>query len=409
MVGLLSRGAEGMAATRLYQGIYTLLVVCNLIILGRGVDLPYVTRLVKLTYLHSAVRQGAVCLDGSPPAYQFDKGFGDGVNNWLIFLEGGGWCDTTQDCLNRILLNGMGSSTNMFPKNFTGMTSNEQSLNPYFYNWNRVYVRYCDGSSFTGNSVDPEHKLHYKGAKIFNVVVKDLLAKGMKNASNALLSGCSAGGLAALLNCDRFRSLLSTSTRVKCASDAGYFPHLKDVLGGFSFAKYFDKIVNLHGSAKNLPKSCTSKMKPRSLCFHPQYSLPYVETPFFIINSAYDTYQIANILAPNITNLPKSWETCRSNTTTCLMPDHVETLKEFRLGFLDALPKLGNSSFRGMFISSCLIHCQYHLQQSWNGDDPRFRLHNKAISEALGEWYYDKAALQRIDHENDLPRVCLTL
>ena len=28
------------------------------------------------------------------------------------------------------------------------------------------------------------HKLHYKGAKIFNVIVKDLLAKGMKNASN---------------------------------------------------------------------------------------------------------------------------------------------------------------------------------------------------------------------------------
>ncbi|KAK1364197.1 hypothetical protein POM88_039758 [Heracleum sosnowskyi] len=58
-----------MAATRLYQGIYTLLVVCNMIILARGVDLPYVTRLVKLTYLHSAVRQGAVVsetpVDGS--------------------------------------------------------------------------------------------------------------------------------------------------------------------------------------------------------------------------------------------------------------------------------------------------------------------------------------------------------
>ncbi|KAL8090091.1 hypothetical protein AgCh_039532 [Apium graveolens] len=295
--GLLSRDSERMVATRLYQAIYTLLVFCNMIISGRGVDFPYVTRLVNLTYLHYAVRQGAVCLDGSPPAYQFDKGFGDGVNNWLIFLEGGGWCDTTEDCLNRILLNGMGSSTNMFPKNFTGMTSNEQSLNPYFYNWNRVYVRYCDGASFTGNNFDPVHKLYYKGAKIFNVVVKDLLAKGMKNASN-----------------------------------------------------------------------------------------------------------IANILAPNLTNLPKSWETCRSNTTTCLTPDHVETLKEFRLGFLDALPKLANSSFRGMFITSCLIHCQYHLQQSWNGDDPRFRLHNEAISKALGEWYYDKSAVQRIDYENDLPR-----
>lgn len=28
-----------------------------------------------------------VCLDGSPPAYHFDKGFGAGVNNWLIHIE----------------------------------------------------------------------------------------------------------------------------------------------------------------------------------------------------------------------------------------------------------------------------------------------------------------------------------
>lgn len=29
----------------------------------------------------------AVCLDGSPPAYHFDKGYGTGVNSWLIQLE----------------------------------------------------------------------------------------------------------------------------------------------------------------------------------------------------------------------------------------------------------------------------------------------------------------------------------
>lgn len=28
-----------------------------------------------------------VCLDGSPPAYHFDKGFGTGVNNWLVHIE----------------------------------------------------------------------------------------------------------------------------------------------------------------------------------------------------------------------------------------------------------------------------------------------------------------------------------
>jgi len=33
------------------------------------------------------VTQITVCLDGSPPAYHFHKGFGGGVNNWLIQLE----------------------------------------------------------------------------------------------------------------------------------------------------------------------------------------------------------------------------------------------------------------------------------------------------------------------------------
>jgi hypothetical protein len=33
----------------------------------------------------------------------------------------------------------------------------------------------------------------------------------------------------------------------------------------------------------------------------------------------------------------------------------------------------------------------------------------QAMSEAVGKWFDGKAELQRIDRENDLPRVCLTL
>lgn len=39
----------------------------------------------------------------------------------------------------------------------------------------------------------------------------------------ALLSGCSAGGLASILHCDEFRSLFHGSVNVKCLSDAGLF------------------------------------------------------------------------------------------------------------------------------------------------------------------------------------------
>ncbi|RWW43625.1 hypothetical protein BHE74_00050686, partial [Ensete ventricosum] len=41
--------------------------------------------------------------------------------------------------------------------------------------------------------------------------------------SQALLGGCSAGGLTTILHCDSFRSLLPASAKVKCFSDAGYF------------------------------------------------------------------------------------------------------------------------------------------------------------------------------------------
>ncbi|KVH95100.1 Pectinacetylesterase, partial [Cynara cardunculus var. scolymus] len=47
---------------------------------------------VEMTFIQSAVVKGAewldaVCLDGSPPAYQFDKGFGEGVDKWLIHIQ----------------------------------------------------------------------------------------------------------------------------------------------------------------------------------------------------------------------------------------------------------------------------------------------------------------------------------
>lgn len=39
----------------------------------------------------------------------------------------------------------------------------------------------------------------------------------------ALLSGCSAGGLASIIHCDEFRELFPATTKVKCLSDAGLF------------------------------------------------------------------------------------------------------------------------------------------------------------------------------------------
>ncbi|OIT31174.1 pectin acetylesterase 7 [Nicotiana attenuata] len=193
--------------------------------------------IVNITILHSATAEGAVCLDGSAPAYHLGQGYD-------------------------------------------------------FYNWNRVRVRYYDGSSFTGDieDVDPDTKFYYRGARIFRAIMNDLSRKGMQKAENAILSGTSAGGLATILNCDKFKSFFPVDVRVKCVPDAGFFINAKTISGTSDIQDEYKRVVNLHGSAKNLPPSCTSRIDP-SLCFFPQNVVPHVKTPLFMIKAAYDSWQ----------------------------------------------------------------------------------------------------------------------
>jgi hypothetical protein len=120
--------------------------------------------------------------------------------------------------------------------------------------------------------------------------MQELLAKGMINAENAVLSGCSAGGLASLMHCDSFRALLPMGTKVKCLSDAGFFLNTRDVSGVQYIKTYFEDVVTLHGSAKNLPRSCTSRLTPAMvesihvIIIKPffvslQYFYPYNQSP----------------------------------------------------------------------------------------------------------------------------------
>ncbi|KAJ0705524.1 putative pectinacetylesterase/NOTUM [Helianthus annuus] len=95
----------------------------------------------------------------------------------------------------------------------------------YFYNWNRVKLRYCDGGSFAGDSKFDNGTLllYFRGQRIWQAIIEDLLPKGLGSADKALLSGCSAGGLASYLHCNNFSNYLPDTTAVKCLGDAGFF------------------------------------------------------------------------------------------------------------------------------------------------------------------------------------------
>jgi hypothetical protein len=97
----------------------------------------------------AAEQQGARCLDGSAPIYYFRAGSGSGVNSFQLFFEGGGWCESLDDCVYRSTTK-LGSST-LYPDTMTLNTqhfSRDVAVNPTMHNWNLVYLPYCYGASF---------------------------------------------------------------------------------------------------------------------------------------------------------------------------------------------------------------------------------------------------------------------
>nr|GMC55985.1 pectin acetylesterase 8-like [Ipomoea batatas] len=331
---------------------------------------------VDITYVQSAVAKGAVCLDGSPPAYHFDPGSGEGINNWLIHFEGGAWCNNVTTCLARKETR-LGSSTKMVKQfSFGGLLGSHPKRNPDFYNWNRIKVRYCDGSSFTGD---------------------------VEAVNPAIISGCSAGGLTSILHCDKFKTLLPASTKVKCLADAGYFINAMDVSHAAHIEQFYNDVVTTHGSAKNLPTSCTSKMNP-GLCFFPQNIAPTIQTPLFLVNAAYDYWQIKNILAPGVADPQGTWHSCKLDILKC-SDTQLGIMQGFRLEFLKALGAVANSPSSGFFINSCYAHCQTGVQETWLRDDSPM-LDGKSIANAVGDWYYDRSPFQKIDCPYPCDKTC---
>ncbi|KAG6404271.1 hypothetical protein SASPL_136517 [Salvia splendens] len=260
------------------------IILYVLVFIISHVDGQNASQQLSITFIADAITKGAVCLDGTPGAYYFSKGFGDGINSWMIFLPGGAWCATNEGCLNKSSTD-LGSNKNPPPLPLGTFQSTNKTINPDFYNWNIVQIRYCDGASFMADveAVNPETNLHLRGRRIFTSVIEELKStQGMSNAENALLIGNSAGGLATILNCDRFHSFLPGACRVKCISDSGFFIRAEHLRGAQDNAiDNFRKVVLFHISKYVAPNSpnevgwnnCTTEFSKLSSCTENQHHI----------------------------------------------------------------------------------------------------------------------------------------
>ncbi|XP_078509915.1 palmitoleoyl-protein carboxylesterase NOTUM [Lissotriton helveticus] len=180
---------------------------------------------MKLHLLHNT---SVTCNDGSPAGFYLKES--KGSRRWLVFLEGGWYCISRENCDTRYRTMRSFMSSRDWPRSKTGsgILSSQPEENPHWWNANMVFIPYCSSDVWSGATPKSEKGgFAFMGALIIQEVVKELLRKGLDNAKVLLLAGSSAGGTGVLLNVDRVAEQLEElgypGIQVRGLSDSGWF------------------------------------------------------------------------------------------------------------------------------------------------------------------------------------------
>lgn len=264
---------------------------------------------------------GALALDGTPAALYLRPGVGANKSNIILFWEGGGWCESLEDCVSRSKT-ALGSSTFLTAGySARDVLSPNCTLNPYFCDWSMVYAQYLDGTSRSGNVEAPvvvgNSTIYFRGHRIREATIDALLSPsgpgaGLPSLSAAprlLVTGSSAGGLTSILHIDeiaRAVRAVNPSCDVRVVPEVGFFLDGQDIWDKRIMTSVFTRVAafsNVSGGAPEQVNAACALSKPadkRWQCFMAQYTLPHLTTPSFVVNSMVDEWQAENVLAPDL-------------------------------------------------------------------------------------------------------------
>lgn len=369
---------------------------------------------------------GAVCLDGTDAGFYFlPAADTKNSNDWQLYFEGGGWCYDELDCWDRSR-GQLGSSAD-WPATVSGMEgimSSDCGINPDLCSFNRVYMKYCDGNSFSGNRHEPlkviggdgkEKLLYFRGRRIVDAVLQTLLALGLGRAETVHLTGCSAGGLATYLHTDYVQSQLKELApglrKFKSSPISGMFLYHDTVEGKSVYQTEMQYIFALANSTHGVNERCIRSMSAIDAwkCNFAEMAYAHIQAPIFPLNSALDSWSAPCIFTSELPeNFPHQaavgngvcgaadgWSSCAGDWTKC---DSLQMAKmngfivDFNtmLAGVQTLRRLGN----GAFIHSCYTHCEAQSNYGWT----HFEVNGVTMQKAFSQWWNSKVTVPAKDN-----------
>jgi len=305
---------------------------------------------------------GAACLDGSPYGFYF-RPAKTGSTRWSIFMQGGGWCYNEAECADRA--GGHLGSSIGWPRHEGGCqcyNADEEGLAPTD-DCNCLYLPYCDGASFSGHRDDPwpvlsaaaggsdgaVTQLMFRGLRNLDATLDVALAGlGLSEATELVVTGSSAGGLATFLHADHIVEKVAEEApglvKAHALPIVGYFldhtTFSHDTQNSYpARMEYVFGMQNVGSSGAVSPYCLSAYPEDPHLCFLAPHLLPFIETPLFVLNSKYDQWQLTN-------ELQSDWKTEETQSA----------VEAYGNDFLSALLPLVKETGNGGFITSCICH-----------------------------------------------------
>lgn len=228
----------------------------------------------------------------------------------------------------------------------------------------------------------------------------------MENATEVLVSGDSAGGLATLLHADQIGSKLAASapslTKFRALPISGYFPPLDSVEGAPVFSAQMKSAFETHNASAGVQVSCLDGKSDAEKwqCNTSPEALRAIKTPLLLLQSAYDAWSTSCIYTLNSEGVcggASGWGLpCVGDASPLgsilniygpsflCSPSQVNHLNEWRSSFLSSLRETGvyDRNGSGAFIHTCHTHTAENLPNAqW------IQVGGVKMKDAVTEWW----------------------
>ena len=370
---------------------------------------------MALYKLDTDVYPRALAIDGSPGAFFFSEGTSD---DWVFEMQGGGWCVGVEPCYYRSL-SSLGSSKNLsavLPSPTSGPLARNCSRTP-LCSVNHVYLPYLDGNSFSGMRAEPvdyvdshgaHHALYFRGREILAAVIdsvrRNVMGAGRRlaDAANVGVTGGSAGGLATILHADYILEQIPAKGLKWAAPQSGYF--LDHVSVGTGTPLYSEEMLQAYIlSNASTNANCEKKfVGVPFLCQLAQYSYPAMDTPVFLLQSVYDSWQTRCILsAMPVVEKPAAasyncsaapgWSKCSLNMSACTEAQVTDYVAPYGKALAASVQIISANKSSAPGNGGFLDSCHTHVEAGGSGFDS-IAIGGVTMAQAFASWLADNVA-----------------